>query len=257
MKNLTIITLLIILTFCASCSQLKKTVEQVSDSAETKSTINIPFGMKNSASEPNISKETASIVTLPNNTDILYGVEKSKVTPEELGKKFSQFIETNKNLSTDAKAIYIVASATNDYAGLVKIFDIARKNKIETVKLVVSPNDKGYPTNVLEIMLPQQPKDNKPLKPNPLTLVAAMEKDGKFKLNNEDNTLGSLSARLAEVFRNREANGVFREGTNEIEKTVFVKASRSAKYAEVAKLIDALKAVYADPIGLQIDDLSD
>jgi biopolymer transport protein ExbD len=45
------------------------------------------------------------------------------------------------------------------------------------------------------------------------------------------------------------------EGTNEIEKTVFVKAPKSIKYGEVVKVIDAIKLAGATPVGLQIDDL--
>ena len=50
-------------------------------------------------------------------------------------------------------------------------------------------------------------------------------------------------------------NLVYKEGTNEIEKTVFVKAPRAVKYGEVVKLIDAIKFAGAQPVGLQIDDL--
>ena len=66
---------------------------------------------------------------------------------------------------------------------------------------------------------------------------------------------GPLSAKLEEVFKDREARGVLREGTNEVEKTVFIKAPRSVKYGDVVKAIDAVKLAGAQPIGLQIDDL--
>lgn len=69
--------------------------------------------------------------------------------------------------------------------------------------------------------------------------------------------MGSLTARLKEIFRNREENGVFKEGTNEIYKPITVRGLRSAKYGEIAILIDALKGAGASQIMLQIDDLSD
>jgi biopolymer transport protein ExbD len=50
---------------------------------------------------------------------------------------------------------------------------------------------------------------------------------------------------------------VFREGTNEVEKTVFIKSPKSVRYGDVIKVIDAAKMVGASPIGLQIDDLTD
>lgn len=42
-----------------------------------------------------------------------------------------------------------------------------------------------------------------------------------------------------------------------IEKTVVVKATRSNKYGDVVRLIDAIKGAGANAIVLQIDDLSD
>jgi biopolymer transport protein ExbD len=64
-----------------------------------------------------------------------------------------------------------------------------------------------------------------------------------------------LIQKLREVFNYREREGIFREGTNEVEKTVFIKAPRSIRYGDVAKVIDAVKTAGAQPVGLQIDDL--
>jgi len=115
-----------------------------------------------------------------------------------------------------------------------------------------------------EAKVPAEPKDqqNVNVKPNPLTLVVAINKETKgITLNND--ALGDVSDteklynRLNEIFRDRTNNGVFREGTNEIEKTIFVKSPKSVRYGDVVKVIDAAKAAGASPIGLQIDDLTD
>ena len=66
-----------------------------------------------------------------------------------------------------------------------------------------------------------------------------------------------MTNRLSEIFKQRESEGAFREGTNEIEKTVFIKSPRSMKYGEVVRVIDAVKQAGAQPIGLQIDDLAE
>lgn len=115
-----------------------------------------------------------------------------------------------------------------------------------------------------EAKVPAEPKEetSAPAKPNPLTLVVAVNKgDGAVTLNNERvgdiSDPSPLTAKLQEIFKQRENNLVFRDGTNEVEKTVFVKAPRSIKYGDVVKVIDAVKIAEAQPVGLQIDDLSE
>ncbi|MEO7538731.1 MAG: biopolymer transporter ExbD [Pyrinomonadaceae bacterium] len=115
-----------------------------------------------------------------------------------------------------------------------------------------------------EAKVPAEPKDEPqtPIKPNPLTLVVAINKDTKaITLNNEPfgdvSDTEKLSNKLREVFKERESQGVFREGTNEIEKTIFIKSPKLIRYGDVVSVIDAAKSVGASPIGLQIDDLTD
>lgn len=116
-----------------------------------------------------------------------------------------------------------------------------------------------------EAKVPAEPKPDEQqqnAKPNPLTLVVAVNKsDLKLSLNNEEagdvTNPESLTTKLTKIFSDRTANGVFREGTNEVEKTVFLKSPRSVKYGDVVKVIDAVKSAGAQPIGLQIDDLQE
>lgn len=115
-----------------------------------------------------------------------------------------------------------------------------------------------------EAKVPAEPKpdDQTIAKPNPLTLVVAVNKgDMKLTLNNQPagdvSDAKSLTDQLSDIFKGRDANGVFREGTNEVEKTVFIKSPRSVKYGDVVKVIDAVKLAGAQPIGLQIDDLQE
>lgn len=113
-----------------------------------------------------------------------------------------------------------------------------------------------------EAKVPAEPKPEEtsvPPKPNPLTLVVSIENNLNLKLNNLD--MGSvtdpnaLTSELTRIYKEREANGTFREGTNEVEKTIFIKAPRSIPYGRVVSVIDAVKVAGAQPIGLQIDDL--
>lgn len=102
-------------------------------------------------------------------------------------------------------------------------------------------------------------EDTSKLKPNPLTLVVSISNDLQIKLNQDEmgsvNDTGPLSGRLAETFKQRQEQHAVRIGTEEIEKTVFVKAPRSVKYGDVVKVIDAIKGAGSDRVGLQVDDL--
>lgn len=102
-------------------------------------------------------------------------------------------------------------------------------------------------------------EDTSHLKPNPLTLVVSISNDLKIKLNQDEmgsvNDTGPLSGKLQETFQQRKEQHAVRIGTEEIEKTVFVKAPRSVKYGDVVKVIDAIKGAGSDRVGLQVDDL--
>ena len=113
-----------------------------------------------------------------------------------------------------------------------------------------------------EAKVPAEPKPEDAQvnpRPNPLTLVTTIDRDLKLRLNNEEmgdiTDTSVLSGKLSQIYKERENNGTFREGTNEVEKTIFIKAPRSVKYGEVVKVIDAVKVAGAQPIGLQVDDL--
>jgi biopolymer transport protein ExbD len=90
-------------------------------------------------------------------------------------------------------------------------------------------------------------------------LYISVEKDKKLKINSVEfgnlENANPLTAKLTEFFNEREKMGVYEPNSNKIVKAVIIRAPRSAKYGDVAKLIDAVKSSGADPIVLQIDDL--
>ncbi len=113
-----------------------------------------------------------------------------------------------------------------------------------------------------EAKVPAEPKDEQMqnVKPNPLTLVVGINQQTKaITLNNEGfgdvSDTQRLTDKLRDVFKKREAEGAFREGTNEVEKTLFIKSPKAVRYGDVVRVIDAVKTAGAEPIGLQIDDL--
>lgn len=116
-----------------------------------------------------------------------------------------------------------------------------------------------------EAKVPAEPKDQPQeikITPNPLTLVVSINKnDLSVSLNNEGagdvSDTSTLINKLSEIFKERENNNVVREKSNEIEKTVFIKAPKTVRYGDVVKVIDGVKQAGAQPVGLQIDDLSE
>ncbi len=120
--------------------------------------------------------------------------------------------------------------------------------------MVISPlKPSAFKANV-----PSEPKPGG--EPNPDTLVVSVNSDLSLEINRQKDfgTVAeptNLIAKLSQTFKEREENGAFRPGTNEIETTVFIKAPRTLQYGEVAKVVDAVKQAGASPIGLQIDNL--
>ena len=111
--------------------------------------------------------------------------------------------------------------------------------------------------------------DDTPVDPPPLGLVVTINPDRTLMLNRTPN-MGSvfdtakLSGALRDVFEERLRNRAFRYELRDrsdlpdnvrIEKTVFIKAPRAILYADVMRVLDAIKGAGATPVGLQIDDL--
>ena len=121
-----------------------------------------------------------------------------------------------------------------------------------------------------EARLPSQPDLNTRVDPHPLTLLVTIEPDHTLKLNSLGDLgtvddIAKLSAKLSEVFQERKQNHTYRAEMLgrvdlaedlRIEKTVFIRASRSISYGDVAKVIDGIKGAGAQPVGLQLDGLN-
>jgi len=218
-------------------------------------------------SDYNIEKESSMVLSLTADNK-LYERQKDGKTTENIVNKgdLSQKIEKSmQDKTSDKRIVYFKADANATFENALQIFEIIRLAKIEKLGLVVlgkKDNDDPYQisSRLFEVKLPQPKNENEMVKPNPLTLTVMLNKDGKLMLNYED--LGTISNterltnKLIEEFKDREKNGIFREGTNEIVKTVFLRVSKSVKYSDFIKLVDAVKISGAEPIGIQLDDLS-
>ena len=123
-------------------------------------------------------------------------------------------------------------------------------------------------------LVPQPPPDRPDIHLSPLTLVVEVGEGSRLSLIRGKEVVaegtvedaGAVAARLAEEWRERKARGEWKTELTaradlppdeRIERTVFVRAPRSARYGEVAKVIDAVKGAGAQPVGLQTDELPD
>lgn len=263
MKKLKLLGWCLALAFCGtSCAPPRETSGQDANgsgasnrAASTKSGgVNVPRNMKNAVRYNDIYDERSAIATLPNNSDVLYRRDAQKLSMDELGKKLEDYAAASG--ANEPKTLHLVVDAGVEYGAVVRVLELARRKRITQVKFVVAQSNRGEANEAFALALSKEKQlDAMPQRPNPNYLGASLEKNGRYKLNVEEKTLDELTRLLPEIFKERETLGVFREGTNEIEKTVTIKAPLSAKYEEVARLIDAIKGTGAHPIVLQVDEL--
>lgn len=163
----------------------------------------------------------------------------------------------------DRRVVFIEGARTLRYSTVTSLLRIIRNADVEKVGLVVEKKlerpDSGRYCFHLTLETGGRPGPLKVTKPNPLTLVVALDTALRTTINNEpfgnvSDTLPIVS-KLSDIFKQRESNGAFREGTNEIEKTVWIKAPEGVGYGDVVKLIDAVKMSGASPIAVLLDDL--
>ena len=105
--------------------------------------------------------------------------------------------------------------------------------------------------------------------PNPKTLVVTINPNRTLMLNRNADMgtvydTSKLATALSEVIQQRFQNGVYRDDLRDrvdlpdsmrVERTVFIKAARMLSYADVVRVLDAIKGAGATPVGLQVDNL--
>ena len=246
-----------------SCSSLKSSETQTGEkkletqiAEKKKDVVNLPNNTQSGEEDSDVMKDTSMIIAVAADKNIYQGEE--RISKEQLTERLKKFVETK---SEDKRIVYLKGDIDAAPETLVDILKTIRDAKIYKVALVINKASNPRP-NVFEIVLPPDPSKeaNKILKPNPLTLVVfGVGNSDKLLLNWEET--GSISdtdplkTKLMSIFKDREKNGVLVEGTNEVEKTVFVETSKINKYGNVVKVIDALKVAGAKPIKWDIDGL--
>lgn len=254
-SRLTLFGILFLCIALTACSTIRLQRAEFTEDKRSK----LPQNIKTGDEDADLFKETACIISI--NDDGTFTLGKEAVSENNLKDKIAERME---NKSPDKRIVYIESAVGVPYEKIVKIFNSIGQADIDKVGLVAYKKkyeNLGEMPGRIEVGLPFNPtEDESNIRPNPLMLVVTIEKNGALLLNSYSagsvENPASLVDRLTEVFKEREAVGAFREGTNEVEKTVFIKASLSLKYGDVMKVIDAVKLAGAQPINIQVDDLS-
>lgn len=259
LKNLIIKTCVLTLFFSALSSveaQKKKPVRKktISTAIIETNTAAIPE-LKDYAFVVQIDKDANVTVRIQNTEDSEFLANSSSVKP--LTDFFSAF-SSLQNTKASGKTkdllnpiVIIKADRSLNFGEVVKVIQSLRGFSAQKTKVQIAEN--------LYVAVPPQIDENVVLKPNPNFLLVTLGKDSKIRLNQDEmgdfENTSPLREKLKEIFTYREQNGILREGTNEIERTVFVKVPLSVKFSDVVRLIQSIAATGASPIGLQVDDL--
>lgn len=234
--------------------------------------VNLPKDIKFAESDYDIAKETSTVLILTADNKLYEKqvsdsaerteIKENVITREELPEKLKTQMEFK---TPDRRVVYFKCDVNASVENVLQIFDIIREADLDRIGLVVVGKkdeiDDPYQITPLsfKVKLPEPSGASPNVRPNPLTLIAMLDSNGKLSLNSEDLGLISdtqkLESMLVKIFKDREDKGYFREGTNEIEKTVFVKVSKSGKYGDFIKLVEAVKGAGAEPIGIYMDDI--
>lgn len=185
------------------------------------------------------------------------GDDTEPVSDQELKKRLldgtSQNNSSNANAPADAVVI-IEPTGTDKFDAIAQIIRGARRAFTSRIKVRVSDGVYAFVRTDWGNQIPSGLA-----KPDPLTLILEVDTAGNLFINKDPR--GSLSKPillrelLDRVFQSRAENGIFRPGTDILERTVLVKLPPSMTWKDATALIRVVRETGADPIGLLVENL--
>ena len=242
--------------------------------------VELARGLSNATSYPASTTDSRLTVFITSN-DELY-VSNRLVLKSRLGGEINELLKGRRNAN---RIVYVAGSQGVDYEKVVQVLNIIREQRVNQFGLIV---DRGSASEILRgVFLIEVPTIRDPdedvarLKPNPLTLMVSVSSELELNLNRNPgpqrgdlcfdevpNGVGSdpgfLQKWLRCIFDSRTKQHAYKIGMEtrsdipleeRIEKIVFVNASRSIRYGDVLRIVNALKGAGTNPIGLKLDDL--
>lgn len=267
MKTITLIIILSALLLNISCDSIKNAVNTATNKNPVKLKFALtdnPRNVKNAKPDAHPGEETAIVVTVAYPETYYIGLEETAV--EMVSFRIKSLLEKS---PAERENIYLNVSASVQYLPFVKMVDKLRLNDIKQINLIVLPEVKtDAPFHVLKVKLMPEPKDSETDDEEFYKMtILNLSKDGKinfarndkktyFTLDKEEIKPEDAEAKIKQFLKEREEKKVLRTGTNEVDKRIYIKATKSSNYEQVVKLVDAATGAGAD-VYLQIDDLSD
>lgn len=242
----------LVLTICLGSfvvsGQKKKTVSSSAD---------VPPSVKKKTIDINKTESVNfTIVEVDENSKIkIYSISESEeYTSQSNPSNLSKAVTFTPNQKIPAGLlgsgeIIIKPDTSLKYEELVKVSKTIRSQTKQKIRVKLN--------NYFYVWIPEAKTNSMP-KPNPLFLLVNIDANGKILLNTEEEgttkDFSKLQKHLVEIFKDRENNGIFRIGSNEVEKTIYLKLPLSLGLITVWTIADAVKETGANPIFLQIDE---
>jgi biopolymer transport protein ExbD len=276
-KHIIIGSLLLLTIIFSACGSSVGQSNQISQSKKSV----LPGNVKYPDQDNRIQYESSCVITI-NDDSGAYFMGKDLIAKDQLVNKILEKLkdEPESKYNQDYHIVYIKSSESVKYSTVIALLQLIRQAKIIKVGLVVGRqnaaatdrevyklpikiedevSDMIVNSNDTPILPNTTPRETVTRKPNPLLLVTSLKKDGKLQLNRDEAGEFSnpeiLTAKLVKIFKERESSGTFRDGTNEVEKSVWLEAPLNTKYGDVVRLIDAIKGTGADQIFLKLNHL--
>lgn len=238
----------------------------------------VPYGFRSADLDP--SNRPDERITILLTEDRRIHVENIETEPVDLHACIQWLVEAG----PQRLPVYVAAAGGLDSSFFLDFVNELRKKDLDEIHLMVGPTERPidpsydesprYVSGMGDIPFPDHSfslklrssdtsADDSLRRPNPLILVVKRYASDAYTLNSEPvEDENELSSKLANIFKRREDNGVFRENSNEIEKTVWLdptdEESRNKQeftYWHILKMIDAVRAAGSSPIVLTDGDV--
>jgi biopolymer transport protein TolR len=101
-------------------------------------TVTLPKDMREPKEDPEITKDTSVVISIPNNSEVYIGKD---VYPKDLlGEKISKMMEGK---TGDKRIVYLKSGVGVDYGTVVETINVIRKQDIDKIGLVAEKKKGG------------------------------------------------------------------------------------------------------------------